>query len=248
MGFGGSLIEPSGQISTRPYIGRVVISKRVEPTLLTDQVFAMIHASILSGDLPAGSRLKVRDLAEQVGTSVMPVREAIRRLEEIGLAEREPHKGAVVKSLTFEELIHVYGVRRLLETEAARLGSENITPEDCRRMQSEYELMRKAIDEQRVIALLDHDEAMLAILYQASGNPVLLQMIRTLWQQCRAYKIVGAQGSLDSGTDDSLWRYQQDLVTAARNGDAAAAAAVNEASLVDATERIRARLAEQATP
>jgi DNA-binding GntR family transcriptional regulator len=105
----------------------------------------MIHAAILSGDLPAGSRLKVRDLAEQVGTSVMPVREAIRRLEETGLAERVPHKGAVVKSLTFEELIHVYDVRRLLETEAARLGSERITPEDCDRMQSEYELMRKAI-------------------------------------------------------------------------------------------------------
>jgi DNA-binding GntR family transcriptional regulator len=115
-------------------------------------------------------------------------------------------------------------------------------------MQSEYELMRDAIRDQRVIDLLDHDEEMLAILYQAAGNPVLLQMIRTLWQQCRAYKIVGAQGSLDAGKDDSLWRYQQDLVTAARNGDPAAAASVNEASLVDATERIKARLAEQATP
>src|SRR4051812_6556736 len=161
----------------------------------------MIRAAILSGDLPSGSRLKVRDLAEQVGTSVMPVREAIRRLEEIGLAEREPHKGAVVKTLTFEELIHVYDVRRLLETEAARLGSENVSSEDCDRMQAEYDLMRKAIDERLVIPTLDHDEAMLAILYQAAGNPVLLQMIRSLWQQCRAYKIVGAQGSLDNGND-----------------------------------------------
>jgi DNA-binding GntR family transcriptional regulator len=226
----------------------VVISKRAEPTLLTDQVYAVIHAAILSGDLPAGSRLKVRDLAEQVGTSVMPVREAIRRLEETGLAEREPHKGAVVKSLTFEELIHVYDVRRLLETEAARLGSEKITPKDCDRMQSEYELMRKAIDERQVIPLLDHDEAMLAILYEAAGNPVLLQMIRALWQQCRAYKIVGAQGSLDDEKDDSLWRYLQDLVTAARNGEPAAAAAVNEASLLNARERIKSRLAEQVAP
>ncbi|MFF2315243.1 GntR family transcriptional regulator [Arthrobacter sp. NPDC058097] len=224
----------------------MVISQRAEPTLLTDQVYGMIHAAILSGDLPAGSRLKVRDLAEQVGTSVMPVREAIRRLEETGLAERQPHKGAVVKSLTFEELIHVYDVRRLLETEAARLGTEKVTAQDCDRMQSEYDLMRKAIDERRVIDLLDHDEAMLAVLYEAAGNPVLLQMIRALWQQCRAYKIVGAQGSLDAGKDDFLWRYQQDLVAAARSADPAAAAAVNEASLLDASERIKARLAEQA--
>ena len=222
----------------------MVISKRVVPTLLTDQVYAMIHEAILNGDLPGGSRLRVRDLAEQVGTSVMPVREAIRRLEEAGLAEREPHKGAVVKSLSLEELIHVYDVRRLLETEAARLGSLRITAQDCDGMQAEYELMREAIAERRVIALLDHDEALLSILYEAAGNPVLVSMIRTLWQHCRAYKIVGAQGSLDSAGDDSLWRYQQELITAARGNDADAAAAVNAASLLDASDRIKARLAE----
>lgn len=223
----------------------MVISKRVVPTLLTDQVYAMIHEAILNGDLPAGARLRVRDLAEQVGTSVMPVREAIRRLEEAGLAEREPHKGAVVKSLTLEELIHVYDVRRLLETEAARLGSRRVTAQDCDKMQAEYELMRAAIDERRVIALLDHDEALLTVLYEAAGNPVLVQTIRSLWQHCRAYKIVGAQGSLDTTGDDSLWRYQQDLITAARGNDADAAASINAASLLDASDRIRARLAAQ---
>ena len=78
---------------------------RVAPAaLLTDRVFDTIHAAIMSGELPAGTQLKVRDLADQVGTSVMPVREAIRRLEESGLAVREPHKGAVVKTLTMTEL------------------------------------------------------------------------------------------------------------------------------------------------
>src|SRR3954470_16232795 len=99
----------------------------------------------MSGELPAGARLRVRDLALQVGTSVMPVREAIRRLEEAGLAERSPHKGAVVKGLTLEELVHVYDVRRLLEVEAARLGAARIIAEDCDEMQAEYDLMRSAI-------------------------------------------------------------------------------------------------------
>lgn len=223
----------------------MVISKRVESTLLTDQVYSMIHEAILNGDLPAGSRLRIRDLAAQVGTSVMPVREAIRRLEEAGLAEREPHKGAVVKGLTLEELVHVYDVRRLLEVEAARLGSQKITSEDVDKMQDEYTRMRTAIAEGRVVALLDHDEEMLATLYNASGNPVLVQMIRALWQQCRAYKIVGAKGSLNAGGDDTLWRYQQDLIAAARNHDAVAAASVNDASLLDATGRIKALLAAQ---
>ena len=66
----------------------MVVSRLEEPSLLTDRVFTAIHAAIMSGELPAGARLRVRDLALQVGTSVMPVREAIRRLEEAGLAER----------------------------------------------------------------------------------------------------------------------------------------------------------------
>jgi DNA-binding GntR family transcriptional regulator len=219
----------------------------LKPTLLTDQVYAILHQAIISGELPAGSRLRVRDVAEQVGTSVMPVREAIRRLEEAGLAEREPHKGAVVKGLTLEELVHVYDVRRLLEGEAARLGAERITADDCERMQAEYELMVTAISERRVVDVLDHDEALLTILYTASGNPVLVNMIRTLWQHCRAYKIVGAQGTLDAEGADSLWfrRYQRDLVAAARKQDGAAALSASDASLDNATQRIRELLAAQ---
>ena len=52
----------------------MTLSKRLTPTLLTDQVYAVLHEAIMSGELPAGSRLRIRDLAEQVGTSVMPVR------------------------------------------------------------------------------------------------------------------------------------------------------------------------------
>ena len=219
----------------------------LKPTLLTDQVYAALHEAIISGELPAGSRLRIRDLAEQVGTSVMPVREAIRRLEEAGLAEREPHKGAVVKGLTLEELVHVYDVRRLLEGEAARLGTARITLGDCEAMQAEYQSMLTAITERRVVDYLDHDEALLTILYTASGNPVLVIMIRTLWQRCRAYKTVGAQGTLDAEGADSpwFWRYQKDLVDAARNQDGAAAASASDASLDNATQRIRALLAAQ---
>ena len=140
----------------------------------------------MNGSLPAGARLRVRDLADQVGTSVLPVREAIRRLEEAGLAERSPHKGAVVKALTLEELVLVYNVRRLLEVEAARLGAARIRPEDCDKMQAEYDLMRTAIAEGRVVDILDHDEALLTVLYSAAANPVLLEMIRMMWYRCRA--------------------------------------------------------------
>jgi DNA-binding GntR family transcriptional regulator len=96
-----------------------------------------------------------------------------------------------------------------------------------------------------VVDVLDRDEELLVILYTASGNPVLVSMIRTLWQHCRAYKLVGAQGTLDADDMDSLWRYQKDLVAAARERDGTAALSVSDASLDNATQRIRALLAAQ---
>lgn len=222
----------------------MAISKLTQHTLLTDQVYAQLHEAIISGELPAGSRLRIRDLAAQVGTSVMPVREAIRRLEEAGLAEREPHKGAVVKARTLEELVHVYDARRILEVEATRLGGLYITDDGCDQMQREHDLLRAALRNGQVVESLDHDEALLEILYTASGNPVLVQLIRNLWQRCRAYKIVGAQAAHDSARDEILWRYQQDLISAARRRDPGIAN-IAAASLDSATDRIKARLADQ---
>jgi DNA-binding GntR family transcriptional regulator len=220
----------------------------LQPQLLADQVYDVLHDAIVTGELPAGSRLRIRDVAAQVGTSVMPVREAIRRLEEGGFAHREPHKGAVVRGLTLEELIHVYDVRKILEREASRLGSERITAEGCARMEAEYGFMRAAIAEGRLDDHLSHDERLLTILYEASGNPVLVRTIQTLWKQCLAYKVVGVKSTFDSTkSNDLLWCYQRDLVTAARANDPDAAAAASDASLEVAAGEIRRRLATEFT-
>ncbi|WP_105972504.1 GntR family transcriptional regulator [Streptomyces geranii] len=219
------------------------MSKRVEPSpSLTDKVYAVLHEAITSGEYPAGYRLRIRDIAAEVGTSVMPVREAIRRLEEAGFAERVPHKGSVVKGQHLAELLHIYGTRQILEVEAARRGTAQIDEAGVARMREEFELMRRAITEGAVVRYLDHDEALLTVLYEAAGNPVLVSTIRTLWQHCRAYKIVGARASLDTPGDDSLWRYQEDLLKAAQSHDADAAAAISNESLANATDRIKAQL------
>lgn len=65
---------------------------------VSDRAFDALYTAIIHGDLEAGSRLQVRDLAESLGTSMMPVREALNRLEEFGLVETLPYRGAVVKT------------------------------------------------------------------------------------------------------------------------------------------------------
>jgi DNA-binding GntR family transcriptional regulator len=222
----------------------MAMSKLEGPALMTDRVFEAIREEIMSGGMPAGYRLRIRNIAAQVGTSVMPVREAIRRLEEAGLAERVPHKGAVVKGLTLEELTHVYQVRTLLEVEAARLGAPHVTPSGVAAMEAQCEQITAAVAAGDVVAALDADEALLTALYSAGENPVLLEVIQGLWQRCRIYKIVGARRAFER-SDNSLWSFQPQLVEAAREHDPVRAATVTEESLVSATARIELQLAEQ---
>ncbi|HEY7048922.1 MAG TPA: GntR family transcriptional regulator [Jatrophihabitantaceae bacterium] len=225
----------------------MTVPKVTPPALMTDQVFNAIHQAIMSGDLPAGYRLRIRDIAAQVGTSVMPVREAIRRLEEAGIAERVPHKGTVVRALTLDELVHIYDARRVLEVEAARQGAHAISAADTKQMRRHYRRILTAVSEGDLVGALDADEAMLETLYRAGGNPVLTELIRSLWQRCRAYKIAGAHRAA-AESDDSAWSvYQPKLVEAARSNDARAAATLTEQSLRHAIRRIQTQLADQST-
>lgn len=219
----------------------MALARVVQPLLLTDRVFDQIHAAIMSGELAAGTPLRVRDLAAQVGTSVMPVREAIRRLEESGLAVREPHKGAVVRNLSVDELAQTYDVRILLESEAARLGAVAATPAVLARMRRSHAKILAAVAAGRLIEGLDHDEAMLTALYGAAGNTALMDSIRTLWQRCRPYKIRSVRRTGDPA-DHSAWDHQALLITAAEHGDGDAAARITRESLEDAQRHARAEL------
>lgn len=220
----------------------MITVRPAETVLLTDQVYQSLHEAILNGSLPAGARLKVRDIAAQVGTSVQPVREAIRRLEEAGLAERQPHKGAVVIDLTVSELTHIYAVRLVLEREAAAQGVPNLTDKECDRMEVALEGIRKAIAKRQIVPYLNQDEKFLEIMYSASGNPVLVNLIKSLWMRCRAYKIIGAKRSFDLRAPEELLVHQEAMLAAARAKNGAEAAAANEKALREASARIEATL------
>lgn len=219
----------------------MALGKLVDRSLVADQVFEAIRAAIMSGDLPAGARLRIRDLADELGTSPMPVRDSIVRLEQAGLAHRVPHKGAVVTRLSPAELVSVYDVRLLLEREATRLGAERVTSTEVKQMTGHLHRMLSAVDLGQRAKALDHDEALLMVLYSASGNDVLVEMIETLWQRCRPYKLVGVAGA-STHSDSEIWSFQEALVDAASRHDADAAVAVTEQSLTSATARIKALL------
>jgi DNA-binding GntR family transcriptional regulator len=224
----------------------MVLSKLETGTRVGDQAFEAVHAAIVNGEYPAGRRLQIRELAAELGISVMPVREAIKRLEEAGLVETKPYRGAVVKDFTPEELLHVYEVRRLLEVAAAGNGTARVGPEDVERLRELYEAVREALERGGVIEYLDRDEEILSVIYAASGNPVMLETIRSLWGRCRHYKIVGVRDELATGDASHLLEYQGRLLSAVTAGDAQGAARVVAESLDASTSRIRQALPEPA--
>lgn len=216
---------------------------RLEPQpRVGDQVFEAIHRAIMNGEYPAGHRLRIRTIAKETGTSVMPVREAIRRLEELGLVESSPNRGAAVKGFTHEDLLDVYAVRRLLEAEAARLGAAAIDPAGINRMRTAFVDLESAIADGRAVDYLDADEALLTALYEAAGNPVLVESIQNLWQRCRSYKLVGVTTELGTGDPAALGAFQRELITAAEAADPARAEHLTEGSVDTAMARIRAAL------
>ena len=215
-----------------------------ESSLLTDRVYDAIREAIRSGEIAAGARLRLRDLAAQLGTSPMPVREAIGRLEQNGLVVRIPHRGAVVADLTPLELAHVYDARLLLEVEATRLGCVAVSASDVSRMRATHDQLRAAVAAGRVGKALDRDEELLSVLYAAGGNPVLLGLVQDLWQRCRAFKLLGADAEDSLQPDEGAWATQPRLLTAVAAHDVDAAVAVTRESLESAQRRIRAMLAE----
>lgn len=212
------------------------LTRLATPTLLTDQVFAAIRGAIMNGEMPAGSRLRLSDLAARLGTSPMPVRDAIARLEQAGLVERFPHRGAVVVDLGLDELSHVYEARTVLEVEAARLGAARIDAAGVAAMKLEQERMVTAVESGRAAEALDRDEALLGVLYAAGGNPIILELVQGLWRRCRAFKLLGVR----SGTEPQRWSsFQAPLITAASSRDGEAAARLTCASLQEAQQRIQ---------
>jgi DNA-binding GntR family transcriptional regulator len=211
---------------------------------VADRAFAAIHDAILDGEIPGGTPLRIRQLADQLGTSVMPVREAIKRLEELGLAESLPYRGAVVKEFTAAEMLELYEVRRLLETEAARRGAEAADAALLTQLRGHREQMAAFLDSGEIRRFLDADEGFLATLYAAAGNTSLCETVESLWVRCRAYKLVGARQEVESVGVAALLAFPDQLLAAAAARDGQEALQATADSLDASMARIRRALHE----
>lgn len=98
------------------------------------EVYSYLRNRILSGELPVGARIVPNDVAQTLGVSRMPVREALRQLDSEGLVDLRPNRGALVMKLSASQLFELFVIRMTLEGTAARLAASNRNPNNLREL------------------------------------------------------------------------------------------------------------------
>jgi len=156
----------------------------ISRTVLREQVKDILLQRIASGELKPGERLVETRIAQELGTSQAPVREALRDLQLLRLVESEPFRGSRVRVFGQEELIDVYPVRAALEELAARLAAEKLGG-DVSVLEAELEAMKDAVRRGDTHALVEHDVAFHRHVVEAAGNSVLKQCWQSLGVESR---------------------------------------------------------------
>ena len=157
---------------------------------LRDVVFNTLRQAILRGELKPGERLMEVQLANKLGVSRTPIREAIRKLELEGLVLMIPRKGAEVADITEKSLMDVLEVRKALEELAVQLCCDKIIGkeiEELHRAADDFRRILKTSDDVTEIAEADvrfHD-----IIYLATGNQKLIQILNNLREQMYRYRV-----------------------------------------------------------
>ena len=155
---------------------------------LRDLVFEALREAIINGTLKPGERLMEVQLAEEMGVSRTPVREAIRKLELEKLVVRVPRKGAYVADISKTEIAEVFEIRRALEGLAAQLAADRATDDQLETLERYLFRISEAIDKGDLEATIMLDTEFHNELYQAANNERLGEMINNLREHIQRYR------------------------------------------------------------
>lgn len=151
-------------------------------------IFEHLKQAIIRGDIPPGSRMVETRIAETMGVSRTPVREAIHKLEREGYLTKQSRSGFAVIGLTRDAIEECFGIRAVLEGYAARLATVRHTPEQLKPLIRKNELFRKHLEENDLEALPRINTDLHNMIYDLSGSPKLIKMINDLKEQILRFR------------------------------------------------------------
>ncbi len=155
---------------------------------LRDVVFNTLRQAILTGELKPGERLMEIHLANKLGVSRTPIREAIRKLELEGLVTMIPRRGAVVAEITEKSLKDVLEVRRTLDALSVELASDRISEEELNELRMACLKFEEAVKTKDARIIAKADVALHDIIVKATGNQRLIQLLNNLSEQMYRYR------------------------------------------------------------
>ncbi len=202
-----------------------------------DAVYKTLLDAISAGTLAPGERITQEDLAEKLNVSRSPVLQALRLLKKDGLLEEAPGRGLVVTMLDPIRIGHLYQVRGALDALAARLAAQNRANIPAMLI----ERGRKAAAGTDVNALIDADMAFHKAIYEASGNPLIVENAMLHWIHVR--RVMGAVLQRQLGRT-GIWDEHAAIAKAIQDGDADRAAALSEKHAELARETLMQHLRE----
>lgn len=166
---------------------------------LRDEVFNTLRERILKGDLKPGERLMEIHLADQLGVSRTPIREAIRMLELEGLVKMVPRKGAQVAKISREDVQDVLEVRKALDTLAVKLACDRITEDEIAKLKAEEDKFESTLKTEDATLIAEADVAFHDVIQAASKNKRLKNMISNLAERIYRYRFEYIKQQSDGG-------------------------------------------------
>ena len=183
---------------------------------LRDVVFNTLREAILTGDIEPGERLMEIRLAEKLGVSRTPIREAIRMLQLEGLVNMTPRRGTVVAEISNEDLKNVLEVRKVLEQLAVAKACENISDETVNELRENIKEFNAAIRKKNPSDIANIDVVFHDIIYKATGNERLIQILYNIREQMYRYRLEYIK---DQDTRKTVVRDHENLINAIVNKD-----------------------------
>ena len=158
--------------------------------LKSQTIYRALRERILSNEILSGTRLVLRQLANEYDTSDIPVREALRMLERDGLVEMVPYRGARVTTLTAREIEETYFIRGHLESIATGLAAERITDAELHVLDGLMMRMRAAVEAGDGPGFSDLNREFHATIVGACGNEMLRELTMDIWQRHSGFQRV----------------------------------------------------------
>ncbi len=203
---------------------------------LRDVVFNTLRDAILTGKLVPGERLMENQLAEKLGVSRTPVREALRMLELENLVELVPRKGAQVLDMSEKDIINILEVRSALEGLATSLACKKMTKEDLQQLRNMEVDFEKAVADNDVEHFVDIDEDFHDLIFSATENDKLINMFRNLRIQLYRYRM--AQAKNNETSMSTIVAHHRSIIRAIENHDSEEGASIAQGHIKYQTESI----------